>query len=368
MTRCSEVEHPQSMDNSHRNPHLPPVKILSNVPTFDSDFCQPLTNQFLNEKIGCPTRILNLLRLTVRSYKYDAIFLNCASFETMFICSILSLLPFNRCKIICADLILRLPLTVYQTMLASIKRLVLKRVNLFILFHKDFSDYTNIYGIDTDRVQYMPFKVNSLDLIQRISPVEGEYIFSGGVSLRDWKTLELAMKGLDTPLIISIPNDEYLSRTKEETSLPHYDKFDCQLEIVRDDGSQESWLRLIAGSKFVILPILQKSINASGISMCLIAMALRKCVIITEGPSTRGILDESNSIVVPPGDPESLRKAIERANTDRGLRSRLAEAGYRYALSCGDTSRLHRDFLACILHVANHKTKRMRKSFGLGIY
>jgi len=240
-------------------------------------------------------------------------------------------------------------------MLVFLKRLILKKVQLFVLYHRDIDDYNRFFGINKDRTIYIPFKVNSLNLIQNLKPVEGEYIFSTGISLRDWKTLALAMNKLNIPLIISIPNDEYLQRSGVATSLPCTRDFDCDLKILRDDGSPESWLRLIAGSKFVVLPISSESINASGISTYLIAMALRKCVVITEGPTTRGILNESNSVIVPPRDPQLLREAIELVNMSTELRVRLADAGYRYAMCCGDTSRLHRDFIYCIQNVANHK-------------
>ena len=72
-------------------------------------------------------------------------------------------------------------------------------------------------------------------------------------------------------------------------------------------------------------------------------MALVKCVIITEGPATRGLLDDGQAIIVPPSDANALRAAIVAAREDTAYRSRVASAGQRYARAIGAHERLARD-------------------------
>jgi hypothetical protein len=318
------------------------VRVLSNVPSFRSDNAKSIENFYPALGKDGIARLLALIRVAFASYKYDVVFFNCATFDTIVTSTLLSLLPFNRCRIVTADLILRAPKTLWQTIAAFLKRLALKRVGLFMLYHKEFSGYSRFYGIDGTRVAYVPFKVNGLELIRQLKPSEGKYIFSGGASLRDWKILAEATEGLDIPLVIVAAKD---STASEKI-------FGGRATLIRDDGSLESWLRYMAESKFVVLPIVPDSIAASGISTYLSAMALRKCIIITEGPATRGILTDSISVIVPPNDPNALKEAIVRVDRDREFRERIAEAGYQYALSCGDTVRLHRDFVEQILWVA----------------
>lgn len=317
-----------------------PVRVLSNVASFEAVGGHAIENHCLPTSASRVNTLLWLVREAVRAYRYDAIFLNCDVTQTLLLSLLLTILPFNRCKLISADLVLRVPKTRGQAIRTFIKRLLLKRVDLFILFHKEFSAYTKWFGINPERVVYVPFKVNSLDLIRQQPTREGEYIFTGGVSLRDWETLAAAMRGLEIPLWI-VTKDAEAHRLRQ--------LFPSHVRWVQDDGSTESWIQLMAGAKFVVLPIAPESAAASGISTYLSAMALRKCVIISDGPATRGILlDGQHALVVPPRDPEALRAAIRRVDQDEQLRRRLAEAGYAYAMSCGDTTRLYRDFIECI--------------------
>jgi glycosyltransferase involved in cell wall biosynthesis len=69
-------------------------------------------------------------------------------------------------------------------------------------------------------------------------------------------------------------------------------------------------------------------------------MALKKCVIISSGPTTDDILTQKTAIIVPPEDPESLRRAIKRAFNDDAYRKQIADNGYKYAISLGDEKRL----------------------------
>jgi len=73
-------------------------------------------------------------------------------------------------------------------------------------------------------------------------------------------------------------------------------------------------------------------------------MALRKCVIISEGPQTRGLLTDE-AIFVPPGDPVALANAICRAWEDDDLRERTADAGRRYAEQLRGEPRLLSDIV-----------------------
>jgi len=73
-------------------------------------------------------------------------------------------------------------------------------------------------------------------------------------------------------------------------------------------------------------------------------MAMGKCVIVTEGLATRGMLKDE-AVIVAPKDQEALAAAIARVWNDDALRHRTAESGRRYAERCGGESRLLSDIL-----------------------
>ena len=345
----NDVRAPQRKGTTATGTHQRvPCRVLSNLYSLGSEGNEHVNNHYIGTCRNGFERFIRLLITAIRSYSSDVVFFDCASVETLLFALLKYLLPFNRCKLVTADLVLRMPKTRMQRVAARLKRLALGRVQLFILYHRDCNGYAEYYGINPERVIYVPFKVNALELVKAQIPANGLYIFSGGVSLRDWHTLAQAVRGLDVKVVIVTP----IKLT--ETDLSSGERTSSNITIEHDDGSISSWIQYIAESKFVVLPISADSIAASGISTYLLAMALRKCVIITEGPATKGILlNHENCVIVPPCDPDALRMAIQLVDTHDEFRERLAEAGYRYAMSLGDTNRLYRDFTSCILTVAD---------------
>jgi glycosyltransferase involved in cell wall biosynthesis len=95
-----------------------------------------------------------------------------------------------------------------------------------------------------------------------------------------------------------------------------------------------------------VLPISPDALAPAGISTYLVAMALGKCVIVSESPATRGILEDGEqAVVVPPSDPAAMRAAIVRVCEDADYRARVARVGREYALSLGDEERLAQDIV-----------------------
>ena len=107
---------------------------------------------------------------------------------------------------------------------------------------------------------------------------------------------------------------------------------------------EKSWLEYIDRAKIVVIPLLPRSGYAPGLSLYLMAMAMKKCVIITEGLSTRGILT-NQAIIIPPEDPTALAEAIRRVWNDAELRERVAVAGQCYASGLAGEARLLGDTL-----------------------
>jgi len=97
-----------------------------------------------------------------------------------------------------------------------------------------------------------------------------------------------------------------------------------------------------------VIPIVRDSTTQAGIGVYLQAMALGKCVIVSTSLGVSDVLTASQAIIVPAGDVEALRAAIERAWTDAPWREGIALAGQRYALPLGGEDELRRSVLAAL--------------------
>jgi len=197
-----------------------------------------------------------------------------------------------------------------------------------------------LYGIDDARMAYVPFKVNDLELIKHTETTDEGFFLSCGRSNRDYDTLCLAFDGLPYEAKILAP----LGRE----AAGHGTFFAAgacptNVQIISDDGSSASWIDWIARCQALILPIIPGMLSPSGIGTYLVAMALGKAVIMTEGPATTGMLEPSNAVLVPPSDAAALRAAVLRVAEDEAYRARIAAQGKAYALGLGDERRLAAD-------------------------
>jgi glycosyltransferase involved in cell wall biosynthesis len=91
--------------------------------------------------------------------------------------------------------------------------------------------------------------------------------------------------------------------------------------------SQVELRELYRRSRFVVVPLLPTD-SDNGITTVLEAFAMGRPVVCTDVPGQAGVLEDGvNCLLVPPGDPASLRAAVERLWNDIPLCRRLGAAG-----------------------------------------
>jgi len=268
----------------------------------------------------------------------DLVIIDCRDTLIYKLAAYMLLRPWKKKPLIAVDLVLRHPFKLRHKLSAVVKRLLFTRVDHFIHYFRDISGYTRHFGISAARSSYVPFKVNIFDV--RLSPEEiaEKYVFTMGVSLRDYDTFIRAISDLPYPAAIpefSFKNFEGRDRTWRWTkeNLPH------NLTILPDSGMRADLIRNLAGARVVVIPTLASSLCASGISSCLSAMYLGKCVISTAGPGASDVLTDQ-ALLVAPHDVTALKNAITRAWEDDSLRRETAEIGRRYAASLGGETEL----------------------------
>lgn len=277
-------------------------------------------------------------RALVRVLACDYAVVNCSPRELFELCFLKLLLPFTRCRVVSLDTVLPVPRPVTTAQRTSLwaKRLLFRQPHLFVEYFRDTAGYEMHYGIARHRFRYVPFKVNRYEKVIRTPVRDDGYIFCGGNTRRDFRTLLEAVRDLPYPVrIVTMPESVIGQHgsSLDERHLPE------NVQVIRHDGS-ESFVDHIAAARLVVLPIQKENISASGIGVYLASMALGKCVVISDGPAVRGVLPEGAALVVPPEDPLVLRAAIVRAYSDDAFRETVAGAGRRYALDLGGEERL----------------------------
>ena len=133
------------------------------------------------------------------------------------------------------------PTTFRQRLSSRLMRILLQRVDHFIHYFKDLDGYQRYFGIGPERSSFVPFKVNSWD---RVPPADelssdGDFIFTGGRSLRDVDTFLAAMRRVRHPGVLLYHD---LPRMAENGTPLDLANLPANVRAMEDDGSADSWL------------------------------------------------------------------------------------------------------------------------------
>ena len=288
-----------------------------------------------------PSPLGRRLRLLKASLGADHLVLHFSLPDIIFFASVFAFLPFRRCRITTLDFFVG-PLHGARLHLI---RWSLRSVDRFLVYFKDSRPFEEIFQIPASRFKYIPFKINAIEMIQKAAVSSGGYIFCGGRSRRDFRALFAAVKPLGIPVkVVTAAEAELNPHGSSLAGLPA----PPNVEIITNDQSAEFFVNLMAASRLVVIPIVPDSTTQAGIGVYLQAMALGKCVIVSTSLGVSDVLTEGQAILVPAGDADALRNAIDRAWNDAAWREQFAQAGQRYALPLGGEDELRRSVLAAL--------------------
>ena len=176
-------------------------------------------------------------------------------------------------------------------------------------------------GIDQDRLQFVPYKINTQDFLAGLltTTTEENFIYAGGDSIWDYETLFEAVRSLGIPVKI-------LTHLKFPT-----DSVPDNVEIVENSDTPAEFYEPCARSLFVVIPLKAGYLRSSGQGTYLGAMFLGKPVIVSDTPGARDLIAERvTGLLVPPGDSAALRAAIEELAGDADLRRQLGRAAHEW--------------------------------------
>jgi glycosyltransferase involved in cell wall biosynthesis len=336
------------------------VRIASNIrrlPETAGDVAI-LENRHLDLGSGRVRDLGCILRAFWSSRHCDAMVIQQAQRALLLLCLLRSLLPVSRSRLVSVDLLLTKPKSGLRGWIKNhIMRLLLQRIDLFLLYQRDTAGFRTYYGVPESKCRYIPFKVNSLETLAILQVPEGDYVLSAGRSYRDFPTLCDAVAKLSYPTVILTPETHEAALHGTFFQAGHVPP---HVQVVHDDGSASSWMNYLVNAKIVVLTVSPEAIFPAGVGTINQAMALGKCVIVTESYATRGILEhEREVIVVPMQDPAALKEAIRNAWEVDEYRRPIAGRGRTYALGLGGEDTLMANIARAVvdcLGVLNSRT------------
>jgi glycosyltransferase involved in cell wall biosynthesis len=287
-----------------------------------------------------PNRWLRNLRLFWSARRSDHLVINFEVRDVAFFAVLFLLLPRRRCRLTTLDLFVGEP---RERDLRFI-RWSIRSVDRLLVYFRDTRHFGKLLDAPASKFQYVPFKINGFERIRSIRPSEDGYIFCGGRSRRDFRTLFEAVKVLPCPVKVVTCAEAELNR--HGSSMTGLD-IPGNVEIIRRDADEAFFLDCMARATLVVLPTVKDNLTQAGIGVYLQAMALRKCVIISAGLGVSDVLTDQ-AVIVRPGDAAELRTAIMSVWSDPSLRAAYAERAYRYATPLGGEDELYRSILAAL--------------------
>lgn len=182
--------------------------------------------------------------------------------------------------------------------------------------------YSRALGVPASKFLFLPYHFTVYS--NRVDPVEGDYIFAGGDGNRDYRTLIEAVRGLPYHVVIAA------------FQRGHFQGVDVPQNVEIVTLAETEYLRTMAGSALVVVPILPGLAHPGGQQTWLNAMSMGKATIVAEDRSACDYINHgSTGWLVNPGSPNALREAICRLMEEDELRRTIganaAQAASEYS-------------------------------------
>jgi hypothetical protein len=226
---------------------------------------------------------------------------------------------------------------------------LLRQADLILNAHADATGYARELRLPAARFRYVGFKSNAWEdtaAVDRGAETAdcGSYVLACGRSRRDYATFvkAMALAGVPARILLGAPR-----ALADHGAIPPPEPLPGNVSVEAHDGGRRQWLEALLGARIVVVPLCADA--AAGISVYLEAMNLSRPVIVTDGPTTRWMLDDTTAGIVPPADAAVLAAETRRLWQDEALRRRRIAAGRRYVARLGGVERMSRDVLAACL-------------------
>lgn len=192
-------------------------------------------------------------------------------------------------------------------------------VNRFVVWAKhEIDDFSETFGIPKYKFHFLPYHSTVKGYRYEIN--DDGYVFAGGNSDRDYKTLIEAVRGLNIPVFIA-SSDRRL-----------FHGIDIPANVRIEKVSPDEFRQKMASSTITVLPIKKGLLRSPGQQTILNAMAMGKPTIVVGRKDAEDYLEHGRTgIIVDYEDVDSLRKAISGLYHDKAGRDMIAGNAIAYA-------------------------------------
>ncbi len=171
--------------------------------------------------------------------------------------------------------------------------------------------YARALRLPPEKFAFVRCQITLYDAHYQVS--EGDYIFAGGDSNRDYRTLVEAVRGLPYRVVIAALFRHHF----EGLEIPP------NVQIVTVDA--EAFNQLVAGAAVIAVPLKGGLLHSGGHQGFENAMTIGKPVVVADDCGAENYVTHGRTgMLVPPGDPAALRAALLAVLEDREFARQLA--------------------------------------------
>ncbi|HYE67257.1 MAG TPA: glycosyltransferase [Anaerovoracaceae bacterium] len=176
------------------------------------------------------------------------------------------------------------------------------------------------FNLPREKFVFIPFKANH----SKEEPYDikiNNYIFAGGNGKRDYKTLVDAVDGTGIPVIISATDPAVRKNIRHLSN------------VVVVGATEPAFAQLQAGSRFVVIPMIDSGLKGGGEANFCNAMWHGKAVIAVDNISAKDyVVEGETGYIVPSGDATKLKSKILKLWNTPHLCEQMGSAGRRHVI------------------------------------
>jgi glycosyltransferase involved in cell wall biosynthesis len=185
--------------------------------------------------------------------------------------------------------------------------------------------FSSYFGVPAHRFVFIPYHttLRQFEPSAHGPPRATPYLFAGGDTHRDYRTLCQAVDGLDVPVVIALRDRRLLGGVRIPPNVE---------VLTTDDAGFRRWM---LHAHINVVPLEAGTLRSAGQQTFLNAMALGTPVVVTDVEGGRDYIQNwVDGVLVEPGDPSQLRAALVRLLGDpalvAGIRANAARVGPHY--------------------------------------